>query len=68
MEHGIFFRCAAAAMSFAVTGTAAAQQIEAAGIAESSSNWPWIALSIVLGLLGVVSFASRRRMYAAVGR
>jgi hypothetical protein len=54
-------------MGFVFAGVAGAQQIEAVRIVESSSNWPWVALSLVVGLLGVISFASRRRIYASVG-
>jgi hypothetical protein len=33
----------------------------------STGHWPWIAGAAILGLLGVVSFASRRRIHSILG-
>jgi len=47
-------------------GVAAAGDL-GAGVVNDTSRLPWIAIAVVFGLLGVISFASRRRMYSVVG-
>ena len=47
-------------------GISAAADFEA-GAVDGASHWPWIAAAAIFGLLGVVSFASRRRIHAVVG-
>jgi hypothetical protein len=54
----------AAALAFG--GVASAGQYDR-GAGGGSSYWPWIAAAVVLGLLGVVAFVSRRRIHAVVG-
>jgi hypothetical protein len=51
-------------LSFA--GISAASESDSV-LVHGASHWPWIAIAVVVGLLGVVSFGSRRRIYAAVG-
>lgn len=51
-------------LSFA--GIASANEFDTV-LVPGTSHWPWIAIAVVLGLLGVVSYGSRRRIYAVVG-
>jgi len=56
----------AAGLSFA--GASSAGELErVSSLAHITGYWPWIAVAAILALLGVVSFASRRRIHAVVG-
>ncbi|MEJ0087496.1 MAG: hypothetical protein WDO72_17615 [Pseudomonadota bacterium] len=37
------------------------------GFVAGVAHWPWIAVAVIVGLLGVISFASRRRIHAVCG-
>jgi hypothetical protein len=45
-----------------------AQEVTGLRALETASNWPWIAAAAILTLLITVSFVSRRRIHAVVGR
>jgi hypothetical protein len=32
-----------------------------------TGHWPWIAVAMIFGLLGVVAYLSRRRIHSVVG-
>jgi hypothetical protein len=61
-------RLAATIVGLAGTSIAGAQEVTGFQAVETASHWPWIAAAAILMLLGAVSFASRRRIYAVVGR
>jgi len=58
----------ATVVGLALTSIAGAQEVAALRAVETASHWPWIAVAAVLTLLFVVSFVSRRRIHAVVGR
>jgi len=47
---------------------AGAQEVTGLRAVEADSNWPWFATAAILTLLITVSFVSRRRIHAVVGR
>ena len=59
---------AAAISGLAWASIAGAQEVTGLRVVETASRWPWIAAAAILTLLIAVSFVSRRRMYAVVGR
>lgn len=64
-EPAVRVRWLAAGLMFA--GTASAGEAAAVSSGSATGHWPWIALAAIVGLLGVVSFVSRRRMHTVVG-
>ena len=60
------FTAMAAGLAFA--GIAGAQGVTQLPAIETDSNWPWIAARCNPELLIAVSFVSRRRIHAVVGR
>jgi hypothetical protein len=54
--------------SLAGASVAGAQEVTGLMAVETASHWPWIAAGAILTLLIAVSFVSRRRIYAVVGR
>jgi hypothetical protein len=59
---------AAAIAGLAWAGIAGAQEVTGLRAVETAGNWPWIAAAAILTLLIAVSFVSRRRIHAVVGR
>jgi hypothetical protein len=54
--------------SLAVTGLAHGVELDhLSSIVPATPLWPWIAGAAIVGLLGVVSFLSRRRIHSVVG-
>lgn len=59
---GVVSSCVAV---FGLTGIARAGELPEA--VSPVNDWPWIAVVIVVGLLGVVAYVSRRRIHSVVG-
>jgi hypothetical protein len=59
---GVPFSCGAV---FGLSGIARAGELAEA--VSPANDWPWIAIIIVVGLLGVVAYVSRRRIHSVVG-
>ena len=56
------------AAGLALAGIAGAQDVAGLRSVEAASNWRWIAGAAVVTVLFAVSFVSRRRIHAVVGR
>jgi hypothetical protein len=68
MDDKFPVRMALLAASLSFAGASSAGELErASSLAQIASYWPWIAVAAIFALLGVVSFASRRRIHAVVG-
>lgn len=61
-------RLAATISGLAWASAAGAQAVTGLQAVEAPSNWPWIAAAAISMLLITVSFVSRRRIHAVVGR
>jgi hypothetical protein len=68
MAQKFFVRLSILAAGLLFAGISAASEFDGTpSMAQATGSWPWIAVLTVLGLLGVVSFVSRRRIHSVVG-
>jgi hypothetical protein len=60
---GAWSAAGALAQANALTPPAVATVVErGVALPEAASSWPWMALSVILALLAVISLAARRRL------